>query len=103
MQQNHPTQAFSQKGVQASWDAPRTKKWTPLDAQILGEKGNYTVCLYCQTIQVIQPVENIGDVLHHENVNKLAFNNTADVKNLIRVQYRIKFDRPPRLKNFLKP
>jgi hypothetical protein len=34
----YQTQAFSQKGVQASWDAPRTKKWTPLDAQILGKK-----------------------------------------------------------------
>jgi hypothetical protein len=35
------TQAFSQKGIQASWDAPKTNKWTSLDAQILGEKGNY--------------------------------------------------------------
>ena len=33
--------------------------------------------------------------MHHENVNKLA---TVPEKNLIHVQYKIKFDRPPHLK-----
>jgi hypothetical protein len=38
-------------------------------------------------------IENIVHVLHHEN--KLV---TVLEKNLIRVQYKVKFDRPPRLK-----
>jgi hypothetical protein len=31
-------QAFSQKGV---LQRPQNEKWTPLDVQILGEKGTY--------------------------------------------------------------